>query len=215
MNTELLIAQLAEDLHPVPPGASRAHLRNGLIAGAAIAAAGVVFWPSLGVRHDLGAAMTTGIFWIKLLYTGSLAYLGFQALDRLSRPGSRPVDWTRLLAVPLVALAAATLLRLGVSPADSGDAFWMGSSWAQCPLYVAGLSIPVFFGLLWGISRLAPTQLTAAGAAAGLVAGGTGATVYALHCTESSPGFVLLWYTLGLAAASLIGAAVGPKLLRW
>lgn len=215
MNTEMLIAELASDLHPVPAGSSRAHLRKGLISGAAIAAAAVVLWPSLGIRHDLGEAMSTGIFWVKLLYSGSLVYLGFQALDRLSRPDSRPVHWARLFAVPLVMLAAITLLRLGAAPADNGESFWMGSSWAQCPLYVAGLSAPVFFGLLWSLSRLAPTQLGAAGAAAGLVAGGTAATVYALHCTESSPGFVLLWYSLGLGVASLIGAAIGRKVLRW
>ncbi len=215
MNTELLIAQLANDLRPVPTGSSRTRLRLGLIWGAGIAAAAVVLWPSLGIRHDLGEAMSTGIFWVKLLYSGSLAYLGFRALDRLSRPGPHVVHWASLLAVPLVALAAVTLLWLGAAPADSGEAFWTGSSSVQCLFYVAGLSVPVFLGLLWSLSRLAPTQLGAAGAAAGLVAGGTAATVYALHCTESSPGFVLLWYSLGVGAASLIGAAIGRKVLRW
>jgi hypothetical protein len=215
MKTEILIAQLADGLRPVPRQALRAPLRKGLIAGAAIAAAGVVFWPTLGIRPDLGPAMATGIFWAKLLYTGSLAYLGFRALEHLGRPDARPVHWRRLLAAPLLALAAVTLLSWDVAPTGSGTAFWMGSSWSQCPLYVALLSLPVFLGLLWGVARLAPTRLVAAGAAAGLVAGGTGATIYALHCTESSPGFVLVWYSLGLGAASLAGAVAGPRLFRW
>lgn len=215
MKTDLLIARLADGLRPVPHKALRAHLGKGLIAGAALAAVGVVFWPTLGIRPDLAPAVSTGIFWAKLLYTGSLATLGFRALGHLGRPDGRPVHWGRLLAAPLMALAAMTLLNWHVAPSGSGAAFWMGSSWAWCPLYVAVLSLPVFLGLLWGAARLAPTRLVSAGAAAGLVAGGTGATIYALHCTESSPGFVLVWYSLGLGAVSLAGAVAGPRLLRW
>jgi hypothetical protein len=112
-------------------------------------------------------------------------------------------------------LAAIAAMRWAAAPAGDSKAFWMGTSWWQCPAYVAALALPVFVGLMWAMSRLAPTRLRAAGAAVGLVSGGTGATIYALHCSESSPGFVLLWYSLGLAAATLLGAVAGPRLLRW
>ncbi|TXI84148.1 MAG: DUF1109 domain-containing protein [Cupriavidus sp.] len=215
MNTEMLIAELSRDLRPVPAREPRKLLSTGLIAGGLVAGAAVLFWPSLGIRSDLGTAVMTGMFWVKLLYTGSLAVLGFRLLDHLSRPGFERVHWGRALAVPLLALAVITVLRVGATPVNGSEAFWMGSSWLQCPLYVAALAAPVFVGLLWSLSRLAPTRLAEAGAAAGLVAGGTGATVYALHCAESSPGFVLIWYSLGLAAAALAGAAIGSRLLRW
>jgi hypothetical protein len=65
------------------------------------------------------------------------------------------------------------------------------------------------------LSRLAPARLGSAGAAAGLVGGATGATAYAFHCAETSPGFVFVWYSLGLAAASAAGALLGPRMLRW
>jgi hypothetical protein len=60
--------------------------------------------------------------------------------------------------------------------------------------------------LLWSFRRLAPTHFRAAGAAAGLSAGGWAATIYCLHCPEVSAIFVLTWYTLGIALAASVGA---------
>ncbi len=215
MNTDVLIAELSSGLRPVPRGATRTLLRKGLITGAVVTGVVVLFWPSLGPRPDMALAVMTASFWIKLLYTASIASLGFVALDRLSRPDAAKLHWARLLWPPVAALAAIAAMRWAAAPAGDSRAFWMGSSWWQCPAYVAALALPVFVGLMWAMSRLAPTRLGAAGAAAGLVSGATGASIYALHCTETSPGFVLLWYSLGLGAATLLGAAVGPRLLRW
>lgn len=215
MNTEVLIVELSRNLQPVPLHGPRALLRRGLIRGAAVAMVLVLFWPSLAVRSDLSVAAVTMGFWMKLLYTASIASLGFFALERLSRPGARDLHWTRLLWPPIALLALVTSIQLAIAPDGNTASFWMGSSWFQCPLYVMLLSVPVFVGLVRAMAHLAPTRLEAAGAAAGLVAGATGASIYALHCAETSPGFVLLWYSLGLAAATLVGAAVGPRPLRW
>jgi len=215
MNTETLITELSRDLRPVPSGTPRILLRKGLVTGAIAAGVAVLFWPSLGPRPDLATAVMTASFWIKLLYTASIASLGFVALERLSRPDAPRLHWSRLLWPPVAALAAISAMRWAAAPAGDSRAFWMGSSWWLCPAYVAALALPVFVGLIWAVSRLAPTRLRTAGAAAGLVSGGTGATIYALHCTETSPGFVLLWYSLGLGAATLLGAVLGPRLLRW
>jgi hypothetical protein len=32
---------------------------------------------------------------------------------------------------------------------------------------------------------------------------------------ETSPGFVLIWYSLGLIAAGKVGASLGPRVLGW
>jgi hypothetical protein len=80
---------------------------------------------------------------------------------------------------------------------------------------VLRLAIPIFIGLLWAYRRLAPTRLRAAGAAAGLAAGASAATLYCLHCPETSALFVLTWYSLGIAMMTAIGALLGPRLLRW
>lgn len=215
MNTEVLIAELSRNLQPVPPHGPRTFLRRGLIWGAVIATAVLLFWPSLGARGDLLEAAATMSFWVKLLYTASIASLGFFVLERLSQPGTGDFHWTRLLWPPVALLALVTAMQWAIAPDGGSASFWMGSSWFQCPLYVTLLSVPVFVGLVRAMTHLAPTRLEAAGAAAGLVAGATGASIYALHCAETSPGFVLLWYSLGLGAATLIGAVIGPRLLRW
>jgi len=65
------------------------------------------------------------------------------------------------------------------------------------------------------LRQLAPTRLAIAGAAAGLLAGGVGASVYGLYCGETAATFVVIWYTLGIAAGAALGAVIGSRLLRW
>ncbi|MBV2150095.1 DUF1109 domain-containing protein [Sphingobium sp. AS12] len=215
MNTEALIAKLARDLRPVEAGASTATLRRGWLLGGATALAGLLLWPSLGVRQDIVPALLTTAFWIKAFYTLSVAWISFTALDLLGRPDAEEPQWLQILAPPLVLLVLVTILHLAITPKSSETSFWMGASWRQCPVYVVTFAAPVYAGLMFALSRLAPTRLRAAGATAGLVAGATGATIYGLHCAESSPGFVMLWYSLGLAASGFAGAVAGPRLLRW
>ena len=63
--------------------------------------------------------------------------------------------------------------------------------------------------------RAATTRPVAAGFAAGVMAGSVGAFGYALSCPEASPAFVATWYTLGIALTGALGAALGPRVLRW
>ena len=50
---------------------------------------------------------------------------------------------------------------------------------------------------------------------AGLLAGAFGAWIYAFHCDESAAPFVIIWYTLGIAAIGALGGLLGRTLLRW
>jgi hypothetical protein len=54
-----------------------------------------------------------------------------------------------------------------------------------------------------------------AGAAAGLVAAAAGALLYAFHCFDDSPLFVVTWYGLAMALVTSVGCLVGRKVLRW
>jgi negative regulator of sigma F NrsF-like protein len=49
----------------------------------------------------------------------------------------------------------------------------------------------------------------------GLVAGAIGATVYSFSCPSDSWVFVFLGYSDAVALCSIIGAQLGPRLLRW
>ena len=120
-------------------------------------------------------------------------------------------------AVVAVMLAAALvgLLALLDTPVGERVPYVMGESWLRCPWSVLALSLPTLFGALWAMRGLAPTRPRAAGLAAGLLAGAVGAFGYAFACFESSTAFVALWYTLGIGMAGGLGAALGPRALRW
>jgi hypothetical protein len=215
MNTDELISRLSSHVVRIPQNAAMASLLRAVAIGGISAALIVMFWPSLGVRPDLGLAVLTGMFWVKVAFTATTAIFGFGVLERLSRPDSAPTRWGRLLWPPSMLVLIVIAVHGAMAPEGSDTGFWLGSSWWQCPLYVLIVSAPVSAALILALSRLAPTRLAVAGAAAGLVAGATGATAYAFHCVESSPGFVLIWYSLGLIAASAAGGLLGARLLRW
>jgi hypothetical protein len=41
------------------------------------------------------------------------------------------------------------------------------------------------------------------------------ATIYGLHCPEHTMAFVAVWYSLGVAAVTALGAILGHWVLRW
>jgi len=42
-----------------------------------------------------------------------------------------------------------------------------------------------------------------------------GALVYAWHGPEMAAPFIATWYLLGIAGPAVVGALLGPVLLRW
>jgi hypothetical protein len=112
----------------------------------------------------------------------------------------------------MVGLSAIELSR---APPGGMRAMWMGHTATVCSLRILALSVPVYFGSILVLRRLAPTRLALTGAAAGLLAGGLGASVYGLYCDEAAATFVVTWYTLGIAASAALGALIGSRLLRW
>ena len=77
------------------------------------------------------------------------------------------------------------------------------------------IGAPVLVAALAALRSLAPTHLASAGAAAGALAGGAGAAVYALHCPEVGAPFLAVWYVAGIALSTLLGTLLGPRWLRW
>ena len=76
-------------------------------------------------------------------------------------------------------------------------------------------SLKVTVAGFWALKGAAPTRLAWAGAGAGLLAGALGALVYALHCPEMATPFLAVWYLVGIAIPTALGAILGPRLLRW
>ena len=118
-----------------------------------------------------------------------------------------------MAAVPVSLLALASLNELADASSGAGRLI-VEPRWMCVPLILA-LATPIYAGLLWAFRDFAPTRLWAAGAAAGLAAGGLAATVYGLYCQQVSPTYVLTRYSAAIALAAVIGGLAGRRLLRW
>lgn len=212
MNTDQLIEQLVKDLAPAPRRAVGKRLAIGMALGA-VGTLLLTAW--LGFNPHLEVAIRHYAFWMKWAYSLSLGVCAIMATARLARPDSGKQGWLWIMALPVCSLAAISIFEMSRVPSAQWLAMWLGQSWSICSTIVFLLSLPIFGGLLWSFRSLAPTRLRAAGATAGLAAGAWAATFYCLHCPEVSAVFVLTWYTLGIAAAALVGALLGPRLMRW
>lgn len=211
MRTDALIDILARDAGPAPRALAARRLAlaalAGLLASATIAVAVLGAIPaSLFASH---------VPWSKIAYAGALALAAGWLAARLSRPAApveRPRDATSAVVLAMAAIGAASLWA---EPPGMRLAVLLGGSWSTCPWSVLALSLPALAATLHAMRGLAPTRPRAAGAAAGLLAGSIGAVGYALHCPEAALAFVATWYTAGIAFAGALGAALGPRVLRW
>lgn len=213
MKTEDLIQALAADLPAAKPRQVERRILLALVGGGLLIVLGVDLW--LGFRDDLTSAMMGPNFWVKAAYSGALGIIGFWLLDRLGRPGSR-------IAAPLIALVTVLAVAAGfatwefmtMAEAERMPAL-MGESARECAPLILILSLiaaPFVFGAARGF---APMRPGAAGAAAGLLTAGLATTLYGLHCPEHTAGFVVVWYSLGIALTAAVGAVVGKFLFRW
>jgi hypothetical protein len=208
-----LIRSLAGELAPVPPGKTRNDLLLGLGLGTLVSFAGMV--AVYGVQPDLISVAHGGPLAMKACYTLSLAAIAGSMLMPMLRPGKLVPDRGTLFALPVLLLVGLAVLQTATTSNADPASLWLGSSWQRCPLRIAILSAPIFAGAGWAIRRQAPLRLHATGALAGLVSGGIAATTYAFACKENGAGFVLVWYTLGIAISTAVGAMIGRRALRW
>jgi hypothetical protein len=212
MRTDELIAQLSARAEPVKSGAVARLLAGAVLIG--IAGSVLVLLATIGLRHNLTGAMTHPGMWTKLAYCLAIAAFGFWLVERAGRPGAEMTRPVLALALPLLAILLLSGLQMSAPDADI-RVLVMGRSSRVCALLVTMTALPTLAATFWALRKLAPTRLTLAGAGAGLFAGAAGAFVYCFHCTEEAAPFIAVWYTLGIAAVTAIGALLGPRLLRW
>jgi hypothetical protein len=208
-----LIDRLANDLKPVARNAVLSRIVPWLAAGIVAGAIVMVTW--IGIRPDMPAAFADPIFWVKFAYPLLIGLVGLYAVERLSRPGIT-VRRSWLVAIGLFAVSALLgAMQLMMSPPEMSQTLIMGATALVCPFYIVGISLPIFAATILVMRTLAPTNLTLAGLAAGLLAGGAGAWIYSFHCGENGLPFLAIWYTLGIVAVTAIGTISGRYLLRW
>lgn len=211
--TDELIARLSADLTPMKPRAMERHLWLALAMGAILTIPYAWLVLDVLIGRPFVPLFGEDMFWMKFGYTLAFALFGLAAVPALSRPDGR-IRW------PLVGAGIVVLLALG-----RGTMNWMAADWGMphligqtamvCPWLITLTGLPVLAALLVAMRRLAPRSATMAGLAAGLLAGGFGAWVYAFFCGENAMMFVAVWYSLGIGLTALLGAILGRWLLRW
>ena len=213
MNTDELISMLASNAPAVDRRIVARRFGIAVVIGLLLAL--LMLLTFFGIRPDIGEIAATPLFWAKLALPATLLGGALLVTTRLARPGVPVGNGWATLAAPVTAVWLAALgLLLSVS-ANSRWALVLGETWRVCPLNIALLSIPTFLCVFWAIRGLAPTRLRLAGGAGGLLAGSMATLAYSLHCPEMSVAFWAVWYVLGMLIPTVIGALLGPRLLRW
>jgi len=213
MKTDDLINLLAAGEVAVPRRSASG--RIGWAVLAALPLSFVILFAEYGLRRDLVQAMFWPMFWVKVLFPLCIAVAAFVTLQRLARPGVRVRQawWGGVL--PVLGIWGLAVFAWFSLPIEERMPSLMGQSWRICALSIGLMALPVFAAAFVALRRMAPTRPALAGAAAGALAGGLGAAVYALHCAELTAPFLAVWYVSGIAVPVLLGAALGPRLLRW
>jgi len=211
MKTEQLVEALVADR-----AARRKPISLVLALGLALggAASLVLFLIDLGVRADIGPALATWRFDLKIGMVVLALILAFGLCRECARPdASRRPAW-RLLALPVLAIGAVAL-ELAVVPRATWGTRLVGTNSMVCLSAIPVLSIAPLVAVLTVLRRGAAASPALAGAAAGLLAAALGAMLYAFHCFDDSPLFVVTWYSLAAIPIVLVGALIGRRLLRW
>ncbi len=213
MKTDDLVAMLATGVAPVAPRAATRRLTAGLAVGLVLSVA--IMAVEYGPRRDLVQALFWPMLWVKLLFPACVAAAGFVMMQRLARPGVRVRRAWLGAVLPVALIWGMGLAAWFGAPAEERMPLLMGNTWRTCVFSIGFIGLPVFVAGFAVLRTMAPTRPALAGAAAGMLAGGAGATVYALHCQELMAPFLAVWYVAGIALPVAMGALLGPRLLRW
>lgn len=211
MKTHELIDQLvaqAADVRPV------SRLTRVVPVAAGLVVTIVLFAVMFPILNPWGEVASTPRYVLRFLFLMALTWGLTKGLSQLFNPAlSWQIRWHGVWGLMLLwAIAAA--VRLYSTEADARVAMVLGHSWLSCSWALVLLSMPTLAGLLWMARSRAVTRPRLTGAVLGWCAGALTALIYTLHCDETEPAFVLVWYGLGIGLPGLIGAWWGQRLLR-
>lgn len=211
MKTEALIRALAQDAgRPVAP------IGRSLSIAAITGMAGslLLFALTLRPRPDIGAALSSSGFGLKIVASACLVLTAASLLDGLARPMRRRRSLGVLVFAPLL-LAIGVAIELTALPANTWYARLVGRNAPHCLALIPLLSAAPAACLMLALRSAAPAHPGLAGAVVGLTAGGFGAVLYALTCPDDSALFVATWYSAAIVAVTGACYAVGRRWLRW
>lgn len=213
MTTEQLIDLLVADLQPV----ARRRILWAVIIALAIgtaAAFGAMFL-SFSPRPDWLNERDLDSLLIKVLFASGVAATAAVFLPQLARPGAQMRSLPKLVFIPFAAVVAIATVALASSHWSVWTGMIVGRDWMTCRFSIPLLAVMPFACLIWALRTGAPTDRTHAGEIAGLVAGGLGALACAFPCVDGALPSIAIWYSFPIVVCTVVGAKLGPGLLRW
>ena len=213
MKTDDLINLLGTNIEPVRGG----QLRNTLLAGLAVGALAALCLTLMffGAPEMAFGGENFGLKVVGLAFALGLITAGTSFLFRAARPGEPGRKPLMFIGLLFVAAVAACIATLAVSDPASWRSAVFGPHWAACLLCIPLFAIAPFASLMWALRREAPTNPVWTGAVIGIVAGALAAAAYTLHQPAGSIPFIVFWYGGPVVVCAVIGAILGPRLLRW
>ena len=216
MKTGDLIAALALDLGTTGPRHGwRPARRLGLLVTAAMLLVSVLFLGSMGLRSGLSNASIVGAVALKQAIALTTAAAGILIALRAADPVGIRGGGPRLLLLPAALLALAMLADLGLNGVTGWQDRLVGHNGLRCVIAIPLLGLLPLTTILAALRDGTAPRPSAAGALAGLAAAGLGAAVYALNCTDDSPLFVAVWYSIAASVMAGVGSLAGQRALRW
>jgi hypothetical protein len=215
VKTDDLIKFLGTNLEPVPRG----QLRKTMLIAFAIAVGTVtaicLLWGALAMPVDAQVGGHFGFKAIALIFTLGLAAAGGSLLVTSARPGQSVRKPQILMGLLLLIVILAGIVALRTFDLANWGAMMRGEDWGTCLICVPIFAVIPFVAFIWALRKGAPTRLALAGALAGIVAGALGAAAVVVHQTGDSIPAIALWYGVPIVLCAMIGAILGPRLLRW
>jgi hypothetical protein len=216
MNTDRLIDILSDDPAPVESDQLGKVVLLAIVIGEVAAIA--LMLATVGPRADLQS--TAHLEWLtaKLFFALSVVGVGVPLLIRSIRPGLEEQTSWRLGLVPFVTALAVALAVVFFSQPQAREALLRGTtriSSVRCLLCILFFAVIPMAAVIRAVRKGAPTRLRLSGSITGMVAGGIGAAAYAFNCTSDTIPFIAIWYGAAIAICALLGALLGPRLLRW
>jgi hypothetical protein len=212
MDTEALIRSLAAD------NSQRARPVGYVLMLALLAAAPIsllMFFTELGVRPDIMVAIRNPFFDLKFAVTLALAISAVAVALHLSRPETSLRGFGWYLLIPAGLLVAGISGEMMMPQRAPMMTRLIGNNSKYCMTAIPAISLPLLIAALMGLRHGAPTRPALSGALAGLLSAGLAATLYASHCTDDSPLFVMTWYTIAAGLVAVVGALLGARVLRF
>ncbi len=213
MKTDELIDMLGTNVEPVKGGQFRNVFLIALAVG--VAAASCLMLALFGVPTDALGGELLGLKVLALAFTLGLAAAGASFLIKAARPGETGRRSLFLIGLIFLAILSVGAVALALAHPAAWTGMLFGPHWATWLICIPVFAAAPFAALIWALRKGAPTNLVLTGAIVGLVAGALGAAVFAFHHPGGSIPFIVLWYCGPILLFTLLGAILGPRLLRW